>query len=158
MEQTIRLSPADHHTPSPQVEPLAAANCRYDRLRLVILQETPGFWLVRGLEHDVIVEGRSIGTAVRAAVGFVEAHTAFDRRHDLTPLSAFPPSPSRVLGCVWRRVARGAQSTGDQRARWMGHPRGRRAPSRLAGGSLGVSPFARVENCVSLPSRFKSLA
>ena len=95
MEQTIRLSPADHHTPSPQVEPLAAAHCRHDRLRLVILQETPGFWLVRGLEHDVIVEGRSIGTAVRAAVGFVEAHTAFDKRHDLTPLSAFPPSPSR---------------------------------------------------------------
>jgi hypothetical protein len=65
------------------------------RLRLVILQETPGFWLVRGLEHDVAVEGRSIGTAVRAAVGFVEAHTAFDTRHDLRPLSAFPPSPPK---------------------------------------------------------------
>ena len=95
MEQTIRWAPAHHYTPSPQVEPAAAASPGHERLRLVILQETPGVWLVRGLEHDVSVEGRSIGTAVRAAVGFVEAHTAFDRRHDLTPLCAFPPSPSK---------------------------------------------------------------
>jgi hypothetical protein len=63
------------------------------RLRLVIIQETAGVWVVRGLEHDVVVEGRSIGAAVRAATSLVEAHTAFDARHDLTPLSAFPPAP-----------------------------------------------------------------
>jgi hypothetical protein len=48
--------------------------------------------MVRGLEHDVVAEGRSIGTAVRAAIAFVQAHIAFDRRHDLMPLSAFPPA------------------------------------------------------------------
>ena len=63
------------------------------RLRFVIIQDTPGVWLVRGLEHDVVVEGRSIGVAVREAVTFVRAHTAFDRRHDLIPLQAFPPAP-----------------------------------------------------------------
>jgi hypothetical protein len=64
------------------------------RLRVVIVQETPGVWLVRGLEHDVIVEGRSIGSAVRSAIGVIQAHTAFDRRHALAPLLAFPPAPS----------------------------------------------------------------
>jgi hypothetical protein len=63
------------------------------RLRLVIIQDTPGVWLVRGLEHDVVVEGRSIGVAVREAITFVRAHTAFDMRHDLVPLQAFPPAP-----------------------------------------------------------------
>lgn len=63
------------------------------RLRLVIIQETAGVWLVRGLEHDVVVEGHSIGVAVRAAIGFVQAHSAFDGRHDTTPLSALPPAP-----------------------------------------------------------------
>ena len=48
---------------------------------------------MRGLEHDVVAEGRSIGAAVRAAIGFVQAHTTFDRRHDRMPLSAFPPAP-----------------------------------------------------------------
>jgi hypothetical protein len=63
------------------------------RLRLVVLQETPGIWLVRGLEHDVSVEARSIGQALRSAIGAIEAHTAFDRRHGLSPLSAFPAAP-----------------------------------------------------------------
>lgn len=49
-------------------------------------------WLVRGLEHNVVVEGSTIGAAIRAAVNFVQAHTAFDKRHDLVPLSAFPPA------------------------------------------------------------------
>jgi hypothetical protein len=58
-----------------------------------VVQETPGVWLARGLEHDVVVEARSIGAAVRAAVSFIQAHNAFDMRHDLQPLSAFPPAP-----------------------------------------------------------------
>ena len=31
--------------------------------------------------------------AVREAITFVRAHTAFDMRHDLVPLQAFPPAP-----------------------------------------------------------------
>jgi hypothetical protein len=73
------------------------------RLRLIIIQETPGVWLVRGLEHDIVVEGRSIGVAVRAAIGFVQAHTAFDARHDHEPLSAFAPAPP----CYWQAYASG---------------------------------------------------
>jgi hypothetical protein len=68
-------------------------SARQQRLRLVIIQDAPGVWLVRGLEHDVVVEGRSIGVAVREAITFVRAHTAFDKRHDLIPLQAFPPAP-----------------------------------------------------------------
>jgi hypothetical protein len=73
------------------------------RLRLVVVQDTPGVWIVRGLEHDVVVEGRSIGVAVRGAVTRVRAHTAFDRRHELAPLSAFPPAPP----CYWQAYGTG---------------------------------------------------
>jgi hypothetical protein len=62
------------------------------RLRLVIFQEAPGLWLVRGLEHDLGAEARTIGEAIRAAIRFIEAHTAFDVRHDHLPLAAFPPA------------------------------------------------------------------
>ena len=63
------------------------------RLRLVIFQEAPGLWLVRGLEHDVVAEARTIGEVVRAVVRMVQAHTAFDIRHNHTPLCAFRPAP-----------------------------------------------------------------
>jgi hypothetical protein len=87
---TAHWSETDNYARPPVVAPVRPRQ----RLRLVVVQETPGIWLVRGLEHDVFAEGRSIGAAVRAAIGFVEAHTAFDCRHDLRPLSAFPPAPS----------------------------------------------------------------
>jgi hypothetical protein len=74
-------------------ERATAPSTTLQRLRLVIIQDTPGVWLVRGLEHDVVIEGRSIGVAVREAIKFVRAHTAFDMRHDLIPLQAFPPAP-----------------------------------------------------------------
>jgi hypothetical protein len=51
----------------------------------------------------VLVEGRSIGTAVRAALSFVQAHTEFDQRHDYAPLSAFPPAPQSY----WQAYAAG---------------------------------------------------
>jgi hypothetical protein len=73
------------------------------RLRLVIFQEAPGLWLVRGLEHDLGAEARSIGEAVRAAMRFVAAHTAFDVRHDHLPLSAFPPASQKY----WNAYATG---------------------------------------------------
>ena len=75
------------------------------RLRLVIFQEAPGLWLVRGLEHDLGAEARTIGEAVRSALRFVEAHTAFDIRHDHLPLSAFPPASPRY----WNAYASGTQ-------------------------------------------------
>src|SRR4026208_1545282 len=65
------------------------------RLRLVIFPDAPGVWIVRGLEHDLGAEARTIGEAVRAAMRFVQAHTAFDIRHDHMPLAAFPPSPQK---------------------------------------------------------------
>jgi hypothetical protein len=74
------------------------------RLRLVIFQEVPGLWAVRGLEHDVGAEARTIGEAIRAALRFVEAHTAFDIRHDHPPLSAFPPAAQKY----WNAYAAGA--------------------------------------------------
>jgi len=91
--QTAPWSTAHDFTPAPAIEPASTTPRR--RLRFVIVQETPGVWLVRGLEHDLVVEGRSIGTAVRAAISFVEAHSAFDVRHALIPLSAFPPAPPK---------------------------------------------------------------
>jgi hypothetical protein len=89
--QPARSSRAHDYTPSPDIERASTPIKR--RLRFVIVQETAGVWIVRGLEHDVVVEGRSIGTAVRSAISFIEAHNAFDVRHDLRPLSAFPPAP-----------------------------------------------------------------
>jgi len=73
------------------------------QLRLVIFQEMPGVWIVRGLEHDVGAEARTIGEALSAAMRFVEAHTAFDVRHDHLPLSAFPPSAQKY----WNAYAAG---------------------------------------------------
>ena len=90
---TARWSHAHDYAPSPDIERATTPIRR--RLRFVIVQDTPGVWLVRGLEHDVVVEGRSIGAAVRAAISFVQAHNAFDVRHDLMPLSAFPPAPPK---------------------------------------------------------------
>jgi hypothetical protein len=76
--------------------PTAAHHCTPDvqnhRLRLVIFQEAPSVWIVRGLEHDFITEGRTIGSALRAAIGFLQAHLAYDSRHDHAPLVAFRPA------------------------------------------------------------------
>jgi hypothetical protein len=63
------------------------------RLRVVIFQEGPGVWVVRGLEHELLAEARTIGGAVRATIKLVEAHASFDSRHNLRPLAAFRPSP-----------------------------------------------------------------
>jgi len=73
------------------------------RLRLVVFQEEPGLWLVRGLEHDLGAEARTIGEAIRAAMQFVQAHTAFDMRHDHLPLAAFPPAAQKY----WNAYATG---------------------------------------------------
>lgn len=63
------------------------------RLSLVVYQDVPGVWVTRGIEHDLTAEGRSIGETVRAVLRMVQAHAAFDARHDRPPLSAFRPAP-----------------------------------------------------------------
>lgn len=88
--QTAHWSSAHDDAPSPDTEHAGTEIRR--RLRFVIVQDTPGVWLVRGLEHDVVVEARSIGAAVRAAIGFVHAHGC-EVQHDPMPLSALPPAP-----------------------------------------------------------------
>ena len=88
---------------------------RLKRLRLVIFPDGAGVWIVRGLEHDLGAEARTIGEAVRAAMRFVQAHTAFDIRHDHLPLTAFPPSPQKY----WNAFATGTSVPLDQ----LGIPR-----------------------------------
>jgi hypothetical protein len=73
------------------------------RIRLVIFQLAPASWIVRGLEHDILAEGRTIGGAVRAAIRFIQAQTAFDIRHSHLPLSVFPPASQRF----WNAFAAG---------------------------------------------------
>lgn len=73
------------------------------RLRLVVFQMAPANWIVRGLEHDIVAEGRTIGGAVRAALRFIEAQTAFDVRHGHAPLSVFPAASQRY----WNAFAAG---------------------------------------------------
>src|SRR5207302_5697826 len=63
------------------------------RLRVLMFQEGPGVWMVRGLEHELLAEARTIGGAVRAAIKLVEAHASFHSPHHLRPLAAFRPSP-----------------------------------------------------------------
>ena len=73
------------------------------RIRLVIFQMGPASWIVRGLEHDIVAEGVTIGGAVRAAIRFIDAQTAFDVRHAHKPLSVFPPASQRY----WNAFAAG---------------------------------------------------
>jgi hypothetical protein len=75
------------------------------RLRLLVFQEAPGLWVVRGLEHDIGAEARTIGESIRAAVRFVQAHTAFEIRQDHLPLASFPPSAQKY----WNAYATGTR-------------------------------------------------
>lgn len=63
------------------------------RLSLVVYQDVPGVWVSRGIEHDLTAEGRSIAETVCAVLRMVQAHAAYDARHDRPPLSAFRPAP-----------------------------------------------------------------
>jgi hypothetical protein len=73
------------------------------RLSLVVYQDVPGVWVGRSIEHDLTVEGRSVGETVRALLRLIEAHSAFDARHDRMPLSAFRPAPQ----CCWNAFSAG---------------------------------------------------
>jgi hypothetical protein len=76
-----------------------------NRLSLVVYQDVPGVWISRGIEHDLTAEGRSIGETVRAVLRMVQAHAAFDTRHDRAPLSAFRPAPQSC----WNAFSAGTQ-------------------------------------------------
>lgn len=65
------------------------------RLRLVVFRENEGRWIARGLEHDIAAEAATAGEAVRALLRIIEAHTAFDIRHNHVPLAAFEAAPQR---------------------------------------------------------------
>ena len=80
------------------------------RLRLVIFFDAPGVWIVRGLEHDLGGEARTVGEAVRKALQFVQAHTEFDIRHEHPPLAAFPPAPQKY----WNAFSAGTPVPLDQ--------------------------------------------
>jgi hypothetical protein len=73
------------------------------RLRFVVFQEEPGLWQVRGLEHDLGAEARTIGEAVRAALRVLQAQAAGDIRHNHVPLAIFPPAAQ----AYWNAYAAG---------------------------------------------------
>ena len=77
----------------------AASSC----LHVLVFQEMPGVWVGRGLEHDMVAEAPTVGQALRAILRLVEAHTAFDHRHNRAPLSGFRPAPQ---GC-WNAFTTG---------------------------------------------------
>jgi hypothetical protein len=77
---------------------------------MVVFQDEPGVWLVRGLEHDLGAEAGTVGEAIRAAMQFVTAHTAFDMRHDRLPLAAFPPAAQKY----WNAYATGTSVSLEQ--------------------------------------------
>jgi hypothetical protein len=62
------------------------------RVRFVIFLDAPGIWVVRGLEHDLTAEAQTIGQALRSIMRLLVAHAESDMRHQLDPLSAFPPA------------------------------------------------------------------
>jgi hypothetical protein len=64
-------------------------------LRVLLIQDLPSLWTARGLEHNIVTEGRTSEKAIRGILGFVAAHIGYDRRHNRPPLSAFPPAPKR---------------------------------------------------------------
>ena len=70
----------------------------------------PASWIVRGLEHDIVAEGTTIGGALRAAVRFIDAQTAFDIRHAHSPLAVFPPASQRY----WNAFSAGTAVPIDQ--------------------------------------------
>ena len=84
-------------------------------LRVLLFEKLPGFWVARGLEHDLAVEGRSQASVVEQIHRLVQAHAAFDRRHGRAPLSPFPEAPRRFWRAFERatRLPLAQDSSGD---------------------------------------------
>jgi hypothetical protein len=74
----------------PMAQPPVAGETDLTRrptLQLVVYQEASDVWVARALQHDLMADARSIGTAVRALLRLVQAHTAAALRHDQIPLA-----------------------------------------------------------------------
>jgi hypothetical protein len=127
MPETAHLTSTDNRLAS-QAVARGAMRRIGRRLCFLVFQETPGLWLVRGLEHDFLAEGRSIGAALRAALGFVQAHTAFDVRHNHEPLCAFRPAPQDY---------------------WTAYSSG----TSLSLGQLGITPLPEWDICAAVAHR-----
>lgn len=63
------------------------------RLRILVFPETRRTWTARALEHDLAAQGRTVEAAIDTLVKIVQAHIAYDRRHNRRPLSAFAAAP-----------------------------------------------------------------
>ena len=59
------------------------------RLRIVVFPETHRTWTARALEHDLAAQGRTMESAIDTLVKLIQAHVAYDQRHNRKPLSAF---------------------------------------------------------------------
>lgn len=75
------------------------------RLRIVVFPETPRTWTARALEHDLAAQGRTMESAIDTLVKLLQAHVAYDRRHNRKPLSAFAAAPK----LYWSAFNRAAQ-------------------------------------------------
>jgi len=55
-------------------------------------------------EHDLAAQGRTMEAAVDTLVRLIQAHVAYDRRHNRRPLSAFAAAP-RAYWSAFNRAA-----------------------------------------------------
>lgn len=117
-----------------------------ERIRLVIFQDAPSTWIVRGLEHDIVAEGRTVGGALRAAVRFIEAQSAFDMRHGHAPLATFAAAPQHYWNAYMAGTSIALEQLGITLPReWDVHAAfGMRLPgATLSRGQAGVLSAAR---------------
>ena len=74
------------------------------RLRIVVFPETHRTWTARALEHDLAAQGRTMESAIDTLVKLIQAHIAYDRRHNRKPLSAFAAAP-KLYWSAFNRAA-----------------------------------------------------
>ena len=97
-------------------------------------------WLVRGLEHDLGAEARTIGEAIRSAMQFVQAHTAFDLAARSPAALGVSAGGAEVLERVRDRHAGAAAAARDHAERGLADRGGVR--NAVPGGC--AAPAARV--------------
>jgi hypothetical protein len=105
------------------------------RLRIVVFPETRRTWTARALEHDLAAQGWSVESALDTLVRLIQAHVAFDRRHNRKPLSAFAAAP-RVY---WTAFNRAAELPIQMELDWQGTD----TPSRIVAAMLSDHPAIR---------------
>jgi len=86
----------------------------------VVFQEEPGpGWFEAS--NTIWVPKRTIGEAIRAAMQFVQAHTAFDVRPRSLPLAAFPPAAQKYWNAFRDGHAGVAVAARNQAERGLAH-------------------------------------